>query len=500
MAAVDPYAPSGVWRLEGRIRRGPVIVALLLAASLLAGALVAVASPTLLAVAGAAAGLGLAAVVSLVSPRAAVGFVFTASMLGGLTLQTPVGALRMDQAIVLPALSGVLLRWVSDRNRSLVSGGRASPFLAVGLGLYLLANLVSTLLMAIDVASSLRVVLWLALSFAAYLLTIVVARRFCSVGTLLDDVLVIGTTASAAALALYGLAGLGLSSFGVQADPYAGQFTAKGTFLEANLLGSFAAMTAILATSLLVHTPGHSTRRRAGLFLCVGICATATYLSFTRAAWLGFTVGGLAVLLLSRPPSGRAGIIVRGGLVLASAGVLLLASGLGAPLLDRVLSLFTDSTGTIAYRAAGYAQALSGIPQHFWIGLGTNSFGQHVLDPTQDYSRAYLGGLMIATLWDVGLVGLAFLLIAFATLARTLLRALASVDDLARSQAVGLSAAFICALVVYQSTNGFWFAYNWILIGLAASIPVIITARGDWSAPETWKVNSVAPRRERVVR
>ncbi len=205
MAAVDPYAPSGVWRLEGRIRRGPVIVALLLAASLLAGALVAVASPTLLAVAGAAAGLGLAAVVSLVSPRAAVGFVFTASMLGGLTLQTPVGALRMDQAIVLPALSGVLLRWVSDRNRSLVSGGRASPFLAVGLGLYLLANLVSTLLMAIDVASSLRVVLWLALSFAAYLLTIVVARRFCSVGTLLDDVLVIGTTASAAALALYGL-------------------------------------------------------------------------------------------------------------------------------------------------------------------------------------------------------------------------------------------------------------------------------------------------------
>jgi len=486
--------------VEGRIARGPVILALLFLAAPLTGALVAVAGPTILGLVGAAVALGLVVLVSAFSPRAAVGLVFTASMLGGLTLPTPVGVLRMDQAIVLPALCGVLARWASDRSRPQLAGGGASGFLAVCLGLYVLANLVSTLLMAIDVGSSLRVVLWLSLSFAAYVLTIAVVGKYSSVGALLDDIVAIGTIASIAALALYGLAGLGVSSFGVQADPVGGQLSAKGTFLEANLLGSFAAMTAILAASLLVHAPRHSTRRRALLFVCVGICSTAAYLSFTRAAWLGLAVGGLVVLLLSRPPSGRARVIVRGGLILASAASLLFVSGLGAPLLDRLVSLFTDSTGTIAYRAAGYAQALTGILQHLWIGLGTNSFGQHILDPTQNYGRGYLGGLFIATLWDVGLVGLAILLVAFATLARTLWQALASVDDTVRSQAVGLSAAFVCALVAYQSTNGFWFAYNWILIGLAASIPVIITARRGWSAPETWKLGSVAPGRERVVR
>lgn len=491
-SAARPFVPA----LEWRIAHGPVVLALLFLAALLAGALVAVMDLTVLVLGGAAVALGLVALVSAFSPRVAVGLVFTASMLGGLVLQTPVGVLRMDQAIVLPALCGVLARWASDRSRPLITGGGASRFLAVGLGLYVLANLVSTLLMAIDVASSLRVVLWLSLSFAAYLLTIAVVGSYCSVDALLDEVVAIGTTASAVALALYGLWRLGVSSFGVVAGPYVVQSSAKGTFFEANLLGSFAAMTTIIAITLLVHAPRHSTRRRAMLFLCVGVCATVTYVSFARAAWLGLVAGGLVVLLLSRPPSGRARIVARGGLVLASTAVLLFVTGLGTPLLDRVLSLFTDSTGTIGYRSADYALALSGILQHLWIGLGTNSFGQHFLNPTQNHSE----GFFIATLWDVGLVGSAFLLVAFTTLARTLWQALASMDDTVRSQAVGLSAAFICALVAYQSTNGFWFAYNWILIGLAASIPVIITSRGGRSAPETRKISSVATRSEHVAR
>jgi len=190
---------------------------------------------------------------------------------------------------------------------------------------------------------------------------------------------------------------------------------------------------------------------------------------------------------------------VRGGLILASVASLLFVSGLGSPLLDRLVSLFTDNTGTIAYRTAGYAQALTGIQQHLWIGLGTNSFGQHILDPTQNYSPGYLGGLFIATLWDVGLIGFVFLLAAFATLTRTLTQALSSMDDTMRSHAVGLSATLVCALVAYQSTNGFWFAYNWILIGLAASIPVIITARRGWSTPERRTLSPAARRTEHGV-
>ncbi len=454
----------------------------------------------MLALAGAAAGLGLVALVSAISPRTAVALVFAVSTLSGLTLPTPIGVLRLDQAIVLPALSGVLVRWISDRNQSLVAGRRASRFLTIGLGMYLLANLFSTLLLAIDVASSLRVVLWLSLSFAAYLLTITAAGRYFSVGTLLDDVVAIGTNAAGAALVLYSLAGLGIFSFGAQADASVAQLSAKGTFWEPNLLGSFAAMTAILAASQLVHSPGRGSRRRMLLQLSVAVCSAAAYVSFTRAAWLGLVMGGLVLLLLSRPPSGRARIVARGSLVLASTAVLLLLTGLGTPLLDRVLSLFTDSTGTIAFRSADWAQALSNIPQHLWIGLGTNSYGQHYLDPTQNYTRGYIGGLFIAALWDIGLIGLATLLFAFASLARKLQRGLGSIDDAARSQAVGFSAAFVCGLVAYQATNGFWFAYNWVLIGLAASIPVIITTRGDSSAPEAWRISSVATRRKSIVR
>lgn len=470
-----PKRGSTIRRLDWRSLRNSVIAVPTVAAFVLVGVFVALASPSTLALA-AVAGLGTVALVSSINPRIALGMMFAASTLGGLTLFTPLGVLRIDQAIVLPALGGVLARWATDRGGRSPMLDRAPPLLAMCLGLFVLANLGSTILMAVDVPSSLRVVLWLALSFAAYLLTVTAAGRFCSVGTLLDDIVAIGTAACGVAVVLFYLTGLGLSSFGAQLDP-GGRMIAKGMFSEANLLGSFAALMAVLAGSQLIHPRGSSPRRRTLLLLSVGVCAAATYVSFARGAWLGLAAGGLALLLVSRPPAGRARIIASGGLAFAAVGTVLLVSGGGSELVDRVLSLFTDPTGTIAFRTLSYTQALSGITDHLWLGQGTNSFGQHFLDPTQDFGPAYLAGLFVAALWDVGLIGLATLLLAFATVARKLMRALASIDDAARSQAAGLSAAFVCGLVAYQATNGFWFAYNWILIGLAASIPVGIVAR-----------------------
>ena len=162
---------------------------------------------------------------------------------------------------------------------------------------------------------------------------------------------------------------------------------------------------------------------------------------------------------------------------MAAVGTLLLVAGAGSEVVDRAMSLFTDTTGSIAFRVATYGLALQGVQDHLMLGLGTNSFGQHVLDPTQGYNPAYVGGMFIATLWDIGVIGLGLLLVAFATVAKRLRQALASVDDVVRSQAAGFSAAFICALIAYQATNGFWFAYNWILIGLAASIPIGVVVK-----------------------
>lgn len=452
----------------------------------LAGAFVALATPIVLALTAAIVGLGAALLVSARSPRAAVAIVFAASMLGGLTFDTPIGVLRVDQAIILPALFGVLARWVSDRQPRLPSSIRPSHLPALCLGLYILVNLVSTLLMAHDISASLRIVLWLVLSFAAYLLTILVASRYATARILFDDAVAIGTMAACAAVLLYALAVIGYFPFGVQTDPYISGLVAKGTFHEGNLLGSFAAMTTLLALAMLIHLPERTGRRRTMLIVAVGICAAVTFLSFTRAAWLGLALGTIVVVMLSRPSQGRIRTIRSVGFIVTTAMVLIFVLGWTNPLLDRTSSIFDDSTGTIAYRAATYAEALRGISEHLLIGLGTNSYGQYVSDPTQAYNPAYLGGLFIATLWDTGVAGFGFLLLAFGILARRLWRALVSTDDVTRSHAVGLSAAFVCALVAYQSTNGFWFAYNWIFMGIAAAVPsiIVVRRRGPSPAPE----------------
>ena len=164
--------------------------------------------------------------------------------------------------------------------------GRAPPILTAALGLYLLANLASTVMSSLDVASSLRIVLWLSLSFAAYLLAIAVAGRSVAVGALVDDVVAIGAAASATALVLYGLAALGISSLGVQTDFVTGQVSAKGVLYEANLLGSFAAMTTLLAASQLIHSRDGASRRRTLYDLCA-VSSVATFVSYLeRPGWV----------------------------------------------------------------------------------------------------------------------------------------------------------------------------------------------------------------------
>lgn len=453
-------------------RRDLAIAGPALAIAAMVGAFVAAAPASVVGLGGATVALALVALASAGSPRTAVALVFAASTLSGLTLPTPIGVLRTDQAIVVPALCGVLARMAVDRGDPPQVMTRAPLLLTVCLGLYVLANFASTVLMALDVASSIRIALWLSLSFAAYLLTIAAAGRFGSVASIVDAIVAIGAVASGVAVVLYLLAGLGLTTFGVQSDPVSGQISAKGTLYEANLLGSYAAVTALLAASQLVHAHHQTRRRGALLLLATTICVAAAYVSFTRAAWLGLAAGALVLLVVSRPPLGRVRAVAWGGLLVAAAGPFLLVSGAGSQLVDRLLSLVTDSTGSIAFRSANMTLALTGIPDHLWLGAGTNSFGQHFQDPTQGYGPAYIGGLLIATLWDVGVWGLGLLLIAFATLTMRVWRGFGSIDYAIRSLSAGFAAAFTCALVAYQATNGFWFAYTWILMGLAASVQV----------------------------
>lgn len=444
------------------------------------GWFVSVASTSLLVLGLGVVALGCVSLIGATRPRVVLAIVFASAMFSGLTLVTPLGVLRMDQPVAPAALLGVLLRVLAGhREESAPRRVTLSTWLLAG---YVALNLLSTLLMSLNQAASLRIVLWLACSLATFLTTTIVATRFVSPTRIVRDVTIVGTAAAGLAVLLFMLARIGLFESGMGND-MAGGWTAKGTFWEANLLGSFAAMMSVMATSVLLQSKRLSGSRSLGWLVAVVICTVATVLSFSRAAWIGLVVGWLCVALFGRLGRSHAVVVMRAAILVALIGAIVVVLGLDSLVVSRFQSMIGDDTGTIAFRLADYSQVLAMWPQHPWFGFGTNTFGQYFLDATQNYAPAYLGGLFIATLWDVGLAGLICLALAFLAIGWDLYRGLRSSDTECRAVSVALSCALICALVAYQSTNGFWFSYNWLLMGLAVSMPLASSAarssRGD---------------------
>ena len=441
-------AASGRFLWERRVM--PLTIGLGLLA-LAIGSVVAVTKPEL--VIGIAAA-GAAVMIAFVSPASGLRILMISAMAGGLSAETSFGNLRLDQAVVLPIFAGVIGRRLVDR-QARSSGSRVAPLIFFAAA-YLAMNLVTSLVVAPVPLLSLRIVLWLGLSGLALLVTILVIPLYIDGRRALVELTAIGAAAALLGAVTYFLGIAGILTFGTQVDPVSGALSAKGTFLEANILGSFSAAMTVLAVGLAVFDEGLSRRARLWMVSFAIVSAVACLSSLTRAAWLGVAVGFAVEAVIgfrAFPRPKMAGRAVTAGVALSGVIVLL---GLAPTLLDRTSSLLTDSTGSVAFRLERYRLALNEWSHAPLIGLGTNSFGQRHLDPTQGFRPDYLGGLGIATLYDVGVLGMVFLGAIFLVLGARLLRSLSRRSDPSiRAAAVAGFGAVGSLLVSYQATNAF---------------------------------------------
>lgn len=414
--------------------------------------------------------------VSLLSPSS--GFVLFAFSLTLSRLKYPVGDLTLlpEHLVFVPVAVGLAVRTLMDPRVRRPASLPVVPFafwLSAILAVYVLLNFVSSMLMAVSVGASLRIVAWMVYALCVYIYAYAALRLWVRNGRGTVVLLAVGFASAVIALLLYALAASGVTTFGVQPNPgYSGgafSFKVAGTFFEANILGSFQAAILTLGFSLGVFG-SFALRVRLLLLAGTAVSALALFLSLTRAAWVGALVGLLVVLLLYGhlayretrrsfvPPLRR------------FVAVLLIVLGVGvgmAFLADDGVRRQAFATDTWHYRLQRYEAALQETRESPLFGHGTNSYGQRHLDPSTGYAADYLPGLGIATLYDTGVVGLTSLVAVGVLLIRGLIVSARRVrNPLERATRLGLLGAAMALAVSYQFTNAFWFGFNWLALAL----------------------------------
>jgi O-antigen ligase len=405
---------------------------------------------------------------SFVSPRFALYTLLISAILN--RFEIPFGEinLRPDQVVLIPVVAGVALRAglvTMGMRRSGVRPRRQAVSVAVfsGFALYILINALSSFLFSPQPTESYQIVIWFTLSFLAFTTAYFVIGRYVSVREAFYLVLALGFISAAVGIVFSVLFALTGSTLGIQQDP---NFKLAGTFFEANIFGSFQAFAAIGGLAVLQLG---EVRGKVYGWVATGTVLSifALALSFTRAAWLGFLLG-LIVLAFFQLRGGRfMFLLARVGWLVGIVLLILALAGLFEDLSARFASIDDLSTGTAAYRVERYETALEEWRSAPVLGLGTNSYGQRHLDPSQNYGPDYLPGLFIATLYDVGIVGLIFLLAIFAVIVGALIRVVRSRNAEQRFIALALLCGVTALLVSYQATNAFWFSYSWIIFAIA---------------------------------
>lgn len=239
-------------------------------------------------------------------------------------------------------------------------------------------------------------------------------------------------------------------------DPLAHQGRAMGTMEEPDIYGTFAVVMLIygLGFARQVTLPPFLLRTR---YVGILISFLAALLSGTRSSLAGLAVAVLLAVVLER--SWRKRFLPLAMLV----GV----GGIGA-IFSRIASkrlLRISDASTFSYRMLRVKTALRGFVnswQHVVIGHGTNSYGQfHLTFSGTGWVPDYLPVQLVTVIYDTGLIGG----IAFCVFAVVVARQL-FVHRHSSSVAFGSIYAAIAMFVAYQATNGIWFAFTWIVLGL----------------------------------
>jgi hypothetical protein len=132
-------------------------------------------------------------------------------------------------------------------------------------------------------------------------------------------------------------------------------------------------------------------------------------------------------------------------------------------------------TDTLTFRLDRIPQAIQDWRQNPIIGVGSNSFGQRHLDPTQIKTPDHIAILAVAALYESGVVGGAGLTLGFALILLALWRA--SRRSAAAPMAAAYLGSIISLLVAYQATNALNFSLIWLISGAGLALAFSATTR-----------------------
>lgn len=234
----------------------------------------------------------------------------------------------------------------------------------------------------------------------------------------------------------------------------------EGVFIEPNELGSFCAMTALVAAGLAF---GARTRRgRAAAVAAVALLATGIVVSLSRGAWIG-TFMGLGVILITLRGARRAALLVLPLLLYFAFAENGARDNPQVQVVEERVQALTNVDQPYENRFAIWREALRQVQLDPWTGQGPGNFAiasrRHASESLTVYA-AHAHNMYLNVSAELGLPGLAALLglissLAFA--ARQALRATPA-SDAPRDRAViaGVAAALaaLAALGVFHMFVG----------------------------------------------
>jgi hypothetical protein len=316
------------------------------------------------------------------------------------------------------------------------------------------ANLVSTLLFAVERSRGLKLDAEVWTAILTFVIASALLRRR-------SDLII---AMKALWIVTVGEAGLGL----VLAAAYLGHATRYGvsevasgfpaiygTMWEPNVFGSFLSGNFFL---LLADFVGHKRGRIYTWGLI--IVGAGIVVSLTRTVWIATILGGIAFFIYvhrTKRANPKVLTAAAGAVGLTLAALIL---GSATPLGGRLLDIVNLHSSSASGRIAWFREAIAEWSGHPIFGSGTGSWNFGAVPGT---AHPWLPSLFLLTLHDTGLLGFGTLLWAIWVFYRITIRGARGRSDLALL-ACGSAIGFTCLLIAFQTTTGFWFAYPWIVM------------------------------------
>lgn len=131
---------------------------------------------------------------------------------------------------------------------------------------------------------------------------------------------------------------------------------------------------------------------------------------------------------------------------------------------------------SVQKRLADYQKALVFWQQKPWFGIGPGNYGPYYQATSAQANLDIanydiVNNQYLETLTETGVLGLAFLILAFVVLFVRSVKAYFSADDLfLRASLVGLAGAFVAILVQYNFFSTLYIMHIWVLIGLIIAV------------------------------